>query len=419
MRKCVMLVIFAVVCNVGLGQLEEARRITKELCSETYFGRGYIKGGDSLAALFLEKEFKKRGLKKSGKSYLQPFYLDVNTFPGKMEVAIGDRKLVPGKDFMVDPASGSISGKMDPQVLTAEQILDSGLKKQLASWTSERRANGVLIDKRGWTGDSLKKLQLQLGQLAQLCPVWVVTDEKFTFSVSDVQYPQALVYIQGTAYVAGGTLTADIAAVLRKDHRSNNVIAMLPARKKTKKTLFFTAHYDHLGGMGDQTYFPGGNDNASGTSMLFTLADYFLKNPINYNIVFIAFAGEEAGLVGSHHYIEHPTVNLKDIRFLLNLDIMGSGEEGITVVNATLFPKEFETLLSLNEANKYLALIKKRGEAANSDHYWFTKAGVPAFFIYTMGGNKHYHDVFDTYEELTFNEYEDITKLIAGFVKTL
>jgi len=419
MLKGALLIAFASLSFLCSAQLEEARRITKALCSETYFGRGYIKGGDSLAALFLEKEFKKRGLKKSGKSYLQPFLMDVNTFPGNMEVTLGGKTLVPGKDYIVDPASGSIAHSGHPQVLTAEQIISRDLIRQVYNQTKEKRANGYLLDKRGWSGDSLKRLQAQIGELAAIGPVWIVTDEKFTFSVSDVQYPHAVVYIKGSAYTPGTEISANIDAVWRKNHCANNVIATLPARKKTKNTIFFTAHYDHLGGMGAQTFFPGGNDNASGTSMLFTLADYFLKNPIDYNIVFIAFAGEEAGLLGSSHYVQHPTVKLKDIRFLLNLDIMGSGEEGITVVNATLFPKEFETLLALNAQNQYLPLVKKRGEAANSDHYWFTKAGVPAFFIYTMGDNKHYHDVFDTYEELSFSEYADITQLIAGFVKTL
>ncbi len=110
---------------------------------------------------------------------------------------------------------------------------------------------------------------------------------------------------------------------------------------------------------------------------------------------------------------------LSDIKFLLNLDIMGSGEDGITVVNATLFPKQYEALVAINDQEKLLKQIKKRGPAANSDHYFFTEKGVPAFFIYTMGDNKHYHDVEDTYEALTFNEYLDITRLIATFVKSL
>ncbi len=95
---------------------------------------------------------------------------------------------------------------------------------------------------------------------------------------------------------------------------------------------------------------------------------------------------------------------------------MGSGEEGITVVNATEYPKQFQQLFDINTKKNYLTTIKKRGKAANSDHYWFSENGVPAFFIYTMGPNKNYHDVFDTYENLSFNEYNDLIKLLGEFI---
>jgi Zn-dependent M28 family amino/carboxypeptidase len=151
--------------------------------------------------------------------------------------------------------------------------------------------------------------------------------------------------------------------------------------------------------------------------MLLSMAKYYSENPNDYNLVFIAFAGEEIGLVGSHYFVEHPTIPLSKINFLINLDIMGSGEEGITVVNATKFENEFNQLVKINEENQLLTQVKKRGPAANSDHYWFSEKGVPSFFIYTQGPNKHYHDIFDTYEELSFKEYEDIKSLLIKFVQ--
>lgn len=65
----------------------------------------------------------------------------------------------------------------------------------------------------------------------------------------------------------------------------------------------------------------------------------------------------------------------------------------------------------------FLPLIKQRGPAANSDHYFFTEAGVPAFFIYTMGPNKNYHDVFDTYEALSFDKFDEIEQLLLEFIR--
>jgi Zn-dependent M28 family amino/carboxypeptidase len=170
--------------------------------------------------------------------------------------------------------------------------------------------------------------------------------------------------------------------------------------------------------MGSETYFPGANDNASGTTMLISLAHYFKENRPDVNVAFIAFAGEEAGLLGSKYFVDHPSIPLNDIQFVLNLDIMGSGEEGITVVNATLHPEAFSTLTNINTVGNYLKAIKSRGPAANSDHYWFTQKKVPAFFIYTIGTNKHYHDVFDTYNELTFSTFNSLKAMLIDFSKT-
>ena len=73
---------------------------------------------------------------------------------------------------------------------------------------------------------------------------------------------------------------------------------------------------------------------------------------------------------------------LSDIKFLVNLDLMGNGAEGVMVVNGTINPSEFQLLKSINEKEKYLPEVKIRGKAANSDHYWFAQSGVPAFFFY-------------------------------------
>jgi aminopeptidase YwaD len=411
--------IFTFLATQVLAQVEEGKRITKELCSETYFGRGYLKSGDSLAAVFLANEFQKRGLKPLQKSYFQTFSLTVNTFPSTMEVRMDSIVLKPGVDFMVDPSSGSAQCSWQYKYLDKSELFSSVVTNQLVQDLKKTKNwNSVVIDLRGITGDSLKQAKAFQQKLVNSFHLAVVTDEKFTFSVSDEKLNYAYVFIHGNAFQKGALLQTKIVAALKRNHQANNVMAVLPAKKKTKKTLIVSAHYDHLGGMGEYTFFPGGNDNASGTSMLFTLADELKKAPLNYNVLFIAFAGEEAGLVGSKYFVEHPLVSLKDIRFVLNLDIMGSGEEGITVVNATEFPDAFQQLEKINTEKQLLAQVKKRDKAANSDHYWFTENGVPAFFIYTMGPNKNYHDVFDTFEALSFAEYNDLVTLTATFLRS-
>ena len=124
-------------------------------------------------------------------------------------------------------------------------------------------------------------------------------------------------------------------------------------------------------------------------------------------------------MLGSQYFVNSQVLPVNDVKFLINLDIMGSGEEGITVVNGSVFTKEFKKLQKINQKQQYLSQIKSRGEAANSDHWFFYKSGVPSIFIYTMGPNKHYHDVYDTYEELSFKVYDNIVKLLVDFVGKL
>ena len=94
------------------------------------------------------------------------------------------------------------------------------------------------------------------------------------------------------------------------------------------------------------------------------------------------------------------------------MDLMGSGESGATIVNATVFADYFEAFKSINTAGDYLPKIKARGKAANSDHYYFSEAGVPAFFIYLMGDYTHYHIPADSPENLELGMYYDKSYLL-------
>ena len=161
--------------------------------------------------------------------------------------------------------------------------------------------------------------------------------------------------------------------------------------------------------------FPGASDNASGTAMMLYLARYFSTHPQKYSIMYIAFSGEEAALIGSLYFTKHPVIPLKSIKFLTNIDIMGDATDGITVVNATEFPREFDELQKINTTNKLLPAIKSRGKAANSDHYYFTEAGVPSFFIYSDGGPGFYHDVYDRASTLSLNKVDNVAKLLIDF----
>jgi hypothetical protein len=426
MRK--FLFVLSIFFSITVYSQEYGKQLTKTLCSKEFFGRGYVKQGDSLAARFLEGEFKKLNIDPyPGKSYFQSFKNPVVAFPSAMTLIINQDTLVPGVDYMVDPNCGTVKAYWRYVQLSISELFDDQLKYRFAS-SKEKEKQGifsVVVDIRGLKGDSLKRARLDyIPMLAQALDVLVLTDEKFTFSVGREPLGYGLIYLNGNKFKPSAEIYTDIKANYLINQISSNVIGFIPSALKKKKdrekaqTIVLTAHYDHLGAMGSQTYFPGANDNASGVAMILELAKYFKENPLDYNVMIIAFAGEEAGLLGSEYFARYPWLDLKNIKFLVNLDIMGSGEEGITVVNGTKHTEEFNRLVKINEEKKGLSLIKPRGEAANSDHYWFSKMSVPAFFIYTMGPNKNYHDVFDTYENLSFAKFNDIKDLLINFVRT-
>ena len=198
---------------------------------------------------------------------------------------------------------------------------------------------------------------------------------------------------------------------------AKNVIGNIKG-ESSDSSLVITAHYDHLGMMGN-AIFPGASDNASGTAMMLDLMKYYIENKPQHDMYFIAFAAEEAGLIGSKYFVDNPTFDLEKIKFLVNLDLMGSAAEGITLVNGSLFPERMRQLAAINTENDLLPKIKLRGKAANSDHYWFSEAGVPAVFIYTMGNAKAYHDVYDIPSGLDWANYNELFTLLVGYLHTL
>lgn len=366
-------------CAAVAQDLNYARKTLDKLTSSDFWGRGYTKNGMGKAADFIESEFKSFGLQPmDGKNFKQPFLFSVNTFPGKMEVSINGKKLTPGKDFIV--AQGS-----------------KGIKAKVAL-AQEDSIHFVATNER----------------------IVVSLQDKLTWSVAQKvnNYTEILVKKSALQDVPRH-IEANIENSFIPDFRASNICAMVKGTAKPDSMLLITAHYDHLGGMGLATYFPGANDNGSGVSFLLSLAKYYASHPQKYTMAFICFAGEEAGILGSKYFTENPLVDLQKIRFLINVDMVGTGETGATVVNATQYPKEFALLNQINNSNHFLVKINPRGKAANSDHYFFTEKDVPAFFLYTQGGITAYHDVFDQAKTLPFTVYENLFKLFVGFNKAL
>lgn len=391
-----------------------ARRVINKLCAKELAGRGYVADGDKLAAQYIAKEFEGLKVSKLAADYFQPFSFPVNTFPSKMEVKINKKILVPGKDFIVNQSSASAKGKFSAKILKNYNSIIN---------LANPHKTCFVIYKDSISNDDFLKLQsdLRANEIKKGAFIFV-EPKKLTWSVATNTYSVPVITLmQSVAPLEGETVCLNIKAAYNPKHKTQNVIGIINSPVKTDTTIVFTAHYDHLGMMGKNTCFPGANDNASGISILLNLAKYYSVNRdyLSYNMMFIAFAGEEAGLIGSKFYTENPLLPLNKIKFLINMDLMGTGDDGMMVVNATEYKAQFELLKNINERRNYVVKIGERGKAKNSDHYYFSEKGVPCFFFYTMGGIAAYHDVYDISETLPLTDYTDVFKLITEFVSEL
>jgi hypothetical protein len=219
------------------------------------------------------------------------------------------------------------------------------------------------------------------------------------------------------AFPAGcKTISLSFESSLNPNYPVRNVCGFI--RGKSDSVLVFTAHYDHVGKFGD-AIFPGANDNASGSALLLDLGRY-IKNQTDtlpYSVAFVFFTGEEIGLEGSSWFIKKPVFPLNSIRFVINLDMVGSCQDGITIVNGSVYKKEFAMLTALNDESKYLKEIKARGEAANSDHHPFHKKGIRSIFIYGRGPTGGYHHISDTPANMKLDGYSGLYKLMVDFIR--
>jgi hypothetical protein len=399
-----------------------ARKILDTLTSPVMHGRGYLMQGDSIAANYISSEFIKAGLSSFSDNYFQHYTLSVNCFNGAIN--FNDKKIT--TEFTINPDCPTIKGKY--KIVKADTNNIKTLEDVLAFQKQDLKNKFLLVD----TFHLNKKHRFNIERIISLPPintkgiiVYNPVRKNGTYAW-DLAQNQSLIPVIQIPH-SKDTLTnvnINIKATLIKSYRTKNVVGYVKGTEMPDSFIVFTAHYDHLGELkikekGKPIYFPGANDNASGVSMLLCLAKYYATHPQKYSVAFIAFSGEELGLCGSDYYTSHPLFDLKKIKFLVNMDIFGTGDEGIMVVNGAAHKTQFDLLTKINADKNLLSQIKMRKKAPISDHYNFDKYGVNTFYIYTLGGVAHYHDKFDTSATLPLTEFKDIYTLLIEFVSQL
>ncbi|MCX7548789.1 M28 family peptidase [Xanthomarina sp. F1114] len=201
-----------------------------------------------------------------------------------------------------------------------------------------------------------------------------------------------------------------------------NVVAYLD--NKVENTIIIGAHYDHLGYgaegslyKGEKSIHNGADDNASGVAVLLNLAKNLINTNTNNNYLFITFSGEEMGLLGSNYFVKNPTIDLKTVNYMINMDMVGRLKEDKTlaVYGVGTSPRWKQTLSATNPG---LKLIEKESGVGPSDHTSFYNADIPVLHFFT-GQHEDYHKPTDDFDKLNFEGMTTISNYIFDVITEL
>ena len=206
---------------------------------------------------------------------------------------------------------------------------------------------------------------------------------------------------------------------------AHNVVAYLPG--ETAEYVILGAHYDHLG-MGGQyslapsvrAVHPGADDNASGTAGVIELAQWFARQPKQKRgILFLDFAGEEMGLLGSEWYASHPELPLENAVAMINMDMIGRVRGGKLYVGGSDTGSTLRAMLDrITPRYKMKIDYSESSGYGSSDHTSFTAKGVPVLFFFS-GLHADYHKPSDTWDKIDAPAAVEVLALVADSIDAL
>ena len=194
---------------------------------------------------------------------------------------------------------------------------------------------------------------------------------------------------------------------------------------KAENTVIIGAHFDHLGYGGEGSLFRdsikavhnGADDNASGTSVMLDLVRKLKTGNTNNNYLFMAFSGEEMGLLGSNYFVKNPTIDTKAVSYMINMDMVGRLKQDSTLaVYGTGTSPMFKQVL--NSHNDKFKLIENESGVGPSDHTSFYLADIPVLHFFT-GQHSDYHKPGDDSEKLNYKGMEKISEYIFDVISDL
>jgi len=210
-----------------------------------------------------------------------------------------------------------------------------------------------------------------------------------------------------------------------ENYISRNVVGFIEGSDRSEQYIIIGAHYDSqgMGGMismeqnEDPMIHPGADDNASGVAGLLQLANHFSDYPPQKNMMFIAFSGEELGLLGSRYFVDQMDVAADSVLAMINLDMIGRLNENALTIFGTGTSNRWDEILSDIETDS-LSITRTPSGTGASDHTSFYEAEIPVLHYFT-GTHENYHRPSDTAEKINVSGIQKVTDHIIEVVSSL
>ncbi len=405
------------------------------LADDKLEGRRAGTHGERLAMEYISAQFSAAGLQAKGSDgFYQPFDIhEGKQINAATRFSVNGNALVLEKDFFPFPYSSNVKIEASPAIALQESGMPwfYDLKDAL-----DENKNNPHFDLADYIYTNAKKVTAK-GASAVILYNTTATDDKLAFNPKDKNQSLSIpvIYInKATAqkYFADETATLDIkfqTDLSDKKRTGHNVVGFLDNGAAT--TVIIGAHFDHLGYGEDgnsrnttheAAIHNGADDNASGTAALIEMARQLKASKSkNNNYLFIAFSGEELGLFGSKYFTDHPTIDLKTVNYMINMDMVGRLNDSTNVVTVGGYgtsPSWGQLYSSYDMAHVKKTDLNFKYDSSGtgpSDHTSFYRKDIPVLFYFT-GLHSDYHKPSDDADKINYTGEKMIIRHILDVI---
>ena len=404
------------------------------LADDKLEGRRAGSNGEKMAMDYISKQFKANGLlPKGSEEYYQSFEINEGKQIGDSTVfIINETSLKAGTDFFPFLFSAEKPVEASPAIALQEPEMPWFF--DLKEMAEENKANPH-FDLLEYIKNNSKKAY-ERGATAVILFNTSAEDDKLAFNPKDRSEQLAIpvIYVSKEAakkYLSDATATLNIKLNVDIDDKKrtgHNVIGYIDNGAAT--TVIAGAHFDHLGygedgnsllRTGERLIHNGADDNASGTAALIELARMLKTGKAkNNNYLFIAFSGEELGLFGSKYFTEHPTIDLKTINYMINMDMVGRLNDSTKTLAIGGYgtSPQWATVIKTNDKKIPFAIKLDSSGSGPSDHTSFYRKDIPVLFFFT-GQHRDYHRPGDDADKINYEGDLKIINYINSIINNL